>query len=218
MLSLIALTALAFAATNVDNVLLLVYVIGRRGQRPGPVWVGALLTSATLVALCLAVAFAVDVAPQRWIGYLGVVPLALGMRELHRLATARREPAEAARDAPPLGAAAVTGVLLANSGDTLGALLPLFAETRDALLFAIAATTLGMSAIGCALAYAIASHARVGPIVERVGAWLVPFALIAVGVYVLLDTTTDTVLAGPEAPPWARSDPPIRRISTLAPW
>jgi len=189
----VALSVLAFAATNLDNLIVLVGVVSRPGQPFAAVVRGALLSVGLMLALCVAAAFAADLAPKRWIGMLGLVPIALGVREL--LALARRSPdaplaAGATSAIPPLG---VASLMLANSADSLGALVPLFAETRAALLPAIVVAVLAVSLGGCSLARWVASHPRVGPLLQRLGPRLVPFVLIAVGSYVLLDTRTDTL-------------------------
>ena len=194
MLSLAGIVLLAFTATNLDNLILLVGVLSRPGQAFASVLSGALLSAGVLAALCLGAAFAADLAPQRWIGYLGVVPIALGLRELYRLAAAGG--AETGKDgagAAPIPAFGVAGILLASSADTLGALLPLFAETDDGLLPVLVAVMLAATLLGCELARRLASSQSLGPTLRRVGPRLVPIALIAVGIYVLSDTGTDTL-------------------------
>ena len=207
-LSIAGLAVLAFAATNLDNLLLLVGALSRPRQAFGPVVAGVLLSSSATLALCVAAALAAGLAPEAWIGYLGLVPIGLGLFELYRLASSRgaRE-GGAQSDAPPIPAFAVAAVMLANSADSFGALIPLFAETRHSLLLVIVAAVLLTSLCGCALARWIASHERFGPPIRRVGPLLVPFVLIAVGLYVLSDTRTDTLLdvasigVGPVGPP-----------------
>lgn len=200
-LPVVGLVVLTFAATNLDNLLLLVGIVSRVGQPFARVVAGTLLAAIVMLALCVGAALAADFAPQRWVGYLGFVPVALGLRELYRLAAARsneaREPYAGAAPIPALG---VAGVMLANSADSIGALLPLFAETRDALLPLISAVVLAASLLGCALARWIASHERLGPPIRRIAPRLVPIVLIAVGLYVLSDTGTDTLLDVPAAP------------------
>jgi cadmium resistance protein CadD (predicted permease) len=147
-----------------------------------------------VVTACIGAAFAANFAPQRWVGYLGLVPIALGVHELYRLyAPNSREPTGPEPNAPPIPALGVAGVMLANSADSLSALVPLFAETRDALLPLIALVVLAASAIGCWLARWISSHERLGPLIRRMAPRLVPFVLIGVGLYVLSDTGTDTL-------------------------
>jgi cadmium resistance protein CadD (predicted permease) len=207
-LSIAGLAVLAFAATNFDNLLLIVGALSRPRQAFGPVVAGVLLSSSATLALCVAAALAAGFAPEASIGYLGLVPIALGLLELYRLVRSRGAGEGGARpDAPPIPALAVAAVMLANSADSVGALIPLFAETRHSLLPAIVAAVLLTSLCGCALARWIASHEHFGPPIRRVGPVLVPFVLIAVGLYVLSDTRTDTLLdvapigVGPVGPP-----------------
>ena len=75
------LAVLAFAATNLDNLLLLVGIVSRAGQSFARVVAGTLLAAVVMLALCMGAALAVDFAPQRWVGYLGFVPVALGLRD-----------------------------------------------------------------------------------------------------------------------------------------
>jgi cadmium resistance protein CadD (predicted permease) len=197
-LSVIGVAVLAFVATNLDNLVLLVGILSRAGQTFASIVAGALL--ACVVTLCLGVsaALAADLAPQRWLGMLGVVPIALGLRELTRLVRSRPQHRDARKsDAPALGVLGISGLLLANSADSLAALVPLFAETREALLPLVAVAILAVTLLGCGLTRWIASHPRVGPTLRRIAPKLVPFVLIAVGVYVLANTRGDT---SPDAP------------------
>ena len=193
-LSIAGLALLAFAATNLDNLLLLVAALSRPAQGFRPIVTGVLLSSSTILALCVAASLAAGFAPHAWLGYLGLIPIGLGLLELYRLVTSRGTGAgNAPSDAPPIPALAVAGVMLANSADSLGALLPLFAESQHSLLPVIVAAVLLSSLVGCALARWIATHEHFGPPIRRVGPVLVPFVLIGVGLYVLSDTRTDTL-------------------------
>ena len=200
-LSIVGLTGLsllAFAATNLDNLVLLVLVVSRPGQAPAHVVAGVLLASCVVLSIGLVAAFVADFVPRPWLGALGLFPIALGVRELYRLAmSASAEDAGTESDAPTLGVLAVAGVMLVNSADSLSALLPLFAETRKALLPVIVVVVLAASVLGCGLARWIASHERFAPPLQRFGPKLVPFVLIAVGLYVLTNTGTDTLLDAP---------------------
>lgn len=189
-------TLMAYVATNLDNLVLLVGVSSRPRQPFASIVAGVVLASAGLLALCLAAALAADFAPQRWIGYLGVLPIAIGLRELYR--SRRAAPAASGvpdTDAPAIAARWVAGLMLANSADSLAALTPLVAESRDVLLPVVGAVVLATSLAGCGIARWITTHERVGARVQQLGQKLVPYVLIAVGLYVLLDTRTDTVLS-----------------------
>jgi cadmium resistance protein CadD (predicted permease) len=154
---------------------------------------GALLAVSVMIALLMVAAVLADFVPTLWLGWLGLIPLALGLRELVRLrARVAGADATGADALPPIGAVGIAGVLLAHSGDSFGALAPLFAETRRGLLPLIAAVVLVLTLLACALARWIVSHPRVGPAIRSVAPRLVPFVLIAVGLYVLTDSPTDT--------------------------
>jgi len=190
-LALGGVAVLAYAATNLDNLLLLVAVATRPAQPYASIVGGVVLATATLLALCGVASLAADFAPERWIGYLGVVPIAMGLRELLGWIRARPGREAVPAGAPVVRAPWVAGLMLANSADSLGVLVPLFAETRDALLPMLAAALLSASLLGCALGYWITTHERIGDLVRRVGPRIVPFVLIGVGLYVLLDTRSD---------------------------
>ena len=192
-LALMGLAVVAYAATHFDNLILLVGVVSRQGQPFAAVAIGVLLSTGAILALCIGAALVADLAPQHWLGYLGLVPIGFGVRELYRLKRADSD-SETDSGIPAISAVGVAAVMLANSADTLGALVPIFAETRDALLPAVIVSVLVASGAACGLAWWIARHRHMGPAIRRLGPRLVPFVLIAVGLYVLSNTRTDTVL------------------------
>ena len=77
--------------------------------------------------------------------------------------------------------------------DTLGVLLPLFAETADPWTYVLSATVLFAAALWFVLALWISRHPWIRANVARAERWLVPTLLIAVGSYILFNSTSDTV-------------------------
>ena len=80
-----------FAATNVDDLFLLVAFFADPRRRPGAIVAGQSLGIAVLVAASLAASLVSRVLPAPWVGLLGLVPLARGIAGLTRRW----------RDAPP---------------------------------------------------------------------------------------------------------------------
>ena len=81
-----------------------------------------------------------------------------------------------------------------NSGDSVAIFFPLLAESgRDALLWIVSAFLL-CALLWSALAWRIADQPRIARRIEQVGEKLVPWIMIGMGVYILLDTGTDTLL------------------------
>lgn len=191
-LAVVGVTAAAFISTSFDNFTLLLgfYADGRYAK--GKVLFGYAASTLGMVFLAHGASTAVESAPARSLGYLGLIPLALGLVGLVRLIRgARRE--EIGRETEPRGFLAVLGVMLANSGDTLVVFTSVFADTAEGIESWIMGT-----AIGIALAYALLAQW----LVERSGAAdrlqrytrvILPFLLIGIGAYILANTATDGV-------------------------
>ena len=81
------LTAIGvFAGTNVDDLIVLtvLFLSARAGGRPRAwqVWAGQYGGIAVLVAVSIGAALGLTVVPDRWVGLLGAVPFALGVKGL----------------------------------------------------------------------------------------------------------------------------------------
>jgi cadmium resistance protein CadD (predicted permease) len=130
-LPLIALSVTAFVATNLDDAFLLLLFFGDRRYRARHVFIGQALGVGLLVLLSLIGARAALALPARAVGLLGLLPIAIGVKQLLERRRARQAEPEAVV-APPGAAgwrraAAVAGVTLANGGDNVGVYIPLFA-------------------------------------------------------------------------------------------
>jgi len=187
----VALTA--FVSTNMDNLVLLAVLVGQTGQRRLSVLLGYTAAIATIAAVGLVAARLADAVPSSALGYLGLVPLAMGLNRLRRLRHPAPSLAETEAPRSTLGIAAVAALMLSNGSDTLGVLLPLFAETPEPLTYVIAATVVAAALLWFALARWLAGHPWVRARLGRVERWLVPILLICVGLYILVDTPTDTL-------------------------
>ena len=82
----VAGSAVVFAATDVDDlaVLTVLFLSARAIDRPRPwhIWAGQYLGVGTLVAVSLLAAAGLHVVPEKWVGLLGLLPLALGPADL----------------------------------------------------------------------------------------------------------------------------------------
>ena len=96
--------------------------------------------------------------------------------------------------APGRGAAATAFTLtLSNSGDSIALFLPLMAETERESLMLLVALYLLLVLAWAGLARRVVTRAGLVDALSRHSRWLLPVVMIAVGSYVLLDTTTDTL-------------------------
>lgn len=191
----VGLGAVGFLSTNGDNLLLLLAFLADPAYRPRQVIVGYCVAMAALFGAAGAGAAAGSLLPVEYLGFLGVVPLVLGVRRLIGLVRPPDDPR--GKPVPPAvrGSNTLTVALieLANGADTVAVFAPLLAESRPAAATALGATFVAMTAAWCAAAYYISKHPATGDWARRYSRLLVPFALIGLGLYILFDTTTDLV-------------------------
>ena len=192
-LPLVSLGVTAFVATNVDDSFVLLFFFGDRRFRARHVFAGQALGVGLLVLLSLAGALLALAVPERLVGLLGLLPIALGVRQL---VEGQRGAADAATPAPVVArgepgwrlAAAVAGVTLANGGDNVGVYVPLFA-TRSAWETTLIVVVFGvMLAVWTFGAYYLARRSAAAARLQRVsGAWM-PWVLIGLGVVILIES------------------------------
>ena len=191
-LPLIALGVTAFAATNLDDSLMLVLFFGDRSFRARHVFAGQTLGVGLLVLLGLVGALLALALPEWAVGLLGLLPIALGVK---RLLERHDRPPEVAGSAvsPASGAsgwrraAAVAGVVLVNGGDNIGVYVPLFATRppgQTALLLAIFAVMLLVWTFG---GYYLARRSPIAAGIRRTAGSIMPWVLIGLGVVILVE-------------------------------
>ena len=190
---MVGVSLAAFLSTSLDNLFLLIGLMSDGRTRTRDVALGYAGSMTLVVTVGLAGSYAVDFAADGWLRYLGLVPLGLGLWRLAALV--RGQPAAALEQLPPRagGPLPVCGVMLANSGDSLGVFASLMAETSDLLVLVIGATAIGMALGWTLVARQVVEHPSLAPRLRKIDRYAVPVLLISIGFYILLDTPTDTV-------------------------
>lgn len=192
----VGLGALLFAGTNIDDVFILLALFSNRSFRALEILAGTLLGMAGLIALSIAGALlAIAIAPG-YVGLLGLVPLGLGILQLMRRGDDDDDETGPAAQGGILRAFAVGTITIANGGDNLGVYIPMFA-TADRLTLAIyAATMLALTAGLCWFAHTLVNHPRWSDPLRRYAGPLTPFILIALGLYILIESRAYTLALG----------------------
>ena len=192
----ILLVAGSFVATNVDNLLLLVVVMGAEPRKRAAIALGFVSSAVCVLSVAaLGAVLGANLDPEL-LGYLGLVPLLLGVYLLlkqWRTKAPAQEPDDTLLASPGSGWLTAFLLMFSNSGDSLAVFFPLLAESeRDSLLLIIS-VFLSMALLWTALAWSIADQPRLARRIEQVGEKLMPWMMMAVGIYILMDTATDTV-------------------------
>jgi cadmium resistance protein CadD (predicted permease) len=182
-----------FAVTNVDDILVLSLFFGRSAGQDGAarrIVAGQYLGFAALLVVVTAAAYGATFLPESAIPYLGVLPLALGLRAAwqawrdrrHGSSGARRD--EVKRDGPK--ALQVAAVTFANGSDNISVYLPVFARTGAAGITVYVAVFLVLVGVWCAAGRFFATRPAVAKILSRWGHILHPLVLIALGLFILI--------------------------------
>jgi cadmium resistance transport/sequestration family protein len=181
----------AFAATNIDDIFVLTLFFAQVNKRlkRWHVVAGQYAGFAALVALSLVGYFARFVAPEEWIGLLGVLPIIIGIRKLWQLQSGTREETHVERPAAH-AVLTVAAVTFANGGDNLGIYTPLFASSSFVELVLMLVVFFLLVAVWCALGYSLGRHPAVSAVLDRYGHLIVPFVLIALGLYIMIESGT----------------------------
>ena len=92
-----------------------------------------------------------------------------------------------------LGYLGLIPVMLASSGDTFAALFALFTDTVDLYTIVMLGTVAAAALAWCGLAAWLFSHPPLEKLLSRLAHYVLPFLLIGIGVYILLDSGTDVL-------------------------
>lgn len=193
MLSAVLTGVVSFAATNVDDIFLLMLFFSQADGkfRAWHIVAGQYMGFAALVGLSLLGSLGALVIPGEWIGLLGAVPIYLGVRAL---LAPRGDAEEGGGPVGVSGAWGVAAVTFANGADNLGVYVPLFAGAGPARTGVIVFVFFALVALWCFAGHKLGSHPAVAEKIDRYGHVVVPFVLMALGVYIVLEAGSPALL------------------------
>ena len=191
LLSVVGLAGAAFVSTSLDNFAILLGFFGDDEYPRRQVVLGYVSAVVLVVIGAFVAAQAVELAPVRYLGLLGVVPLSLGAVGLVRLVRIAGPVAPAARPTRGKGFMPVLLVMVANSADSFAVYLSVFSDTSDAIEVPIFATVVVLALSTAALARWLVTRSAWAGTLQKIGRVVLPFLLMAIGAYILLNTGTD---------------------------
>lgn len=184
----LALTvASAYILTNID-VLFAFLALAAAGRRTAAV-AGFLLAQILVVGGAVVVGSGAEVLAPADLGLLGLVPVALGFREVWR--NRRRTTQPQAEKPPPGSLVGALALFLALSTDTFVLMAAFFADTRAVFDHFVLSGALMAVAVLFALATVLNRLLKPSPQTQKFFERLAPLVMIAAGLYILMDTQTD---------------------------
>jgi cadmium resistance transport/sequestration family protein len=196
-----------FASTNIDDIFLLMtwFAQSNGSLTQKQIVIGQYLGFITLVLLSLIGAFGALVISKEWIGLLGIFPIYLGVKALWERYKEKDDATENEPEDQPIEKGAkrnflqrflhpniykVATITFANGGDNIGIYIPYFSNQDIARLVIIIAIFLVLVAVWCFIGYKLVSHPLVAKNLEQYGHIIVPFVLILLGGYILMESGT----------------------------
>jgi cadmium resistance protein CadD (predicted permease) len=168
-----------FAATNIDGLFLTAALLADRSFRARDVILGTYAGIGALYAASAAGSLVSLIAPPALIALLGLVPIALGLMQL------RKSAVEEPEHLKPGGMLAVAAFNVAMGADNIGVYTPVFAASSAVDIAAYGAIFALLTALWCYAAYRLVIHPSIGAPVRRYAPRLVPYVLIALGLWIL---------------------------------
>jgi cadmium resistance transport/sequestration family protein len=193
----------AFIATNVDDIVILMLFFAQTNNsfRRQHIIAGQYLGFIALIIASLPGFFGGLLVPRTWIGLLGLLPIAIGISslltkeedELEIQTVTNSSTAKLLVIIAPQ-TYKVAAVTFANGGDNIGIYVPLFASSNLAELAVICLTFLVLIGIWCYVAYRLTRHQAIAHLLTKYGKRIVPFVLIVLGIYILLESRSYQLL------------------------
>ncbi|KYC41628.1 transporter [Scytonema hofmannii PCC 7110] len=198
---------IAFVATNIDDILILLLFFSQvdANFRKRHIIIGQYLGFSAIIIASLPGFFGGLVVPHEFIGLLGLLPIAIGIKKLlsqeefTEVQTVTSD-FKASSSNHPLGSFLVSllhpqtykvaAVTLANGGDNISIYIPLFAGNSYASMGVILIIFFVMVGVWCTIAYLLARQEAIAHTLSRYGRVAVPFVLICLGLFIMYERGT----------------------------
>jgi cadmium resistance transport/sequestration family protein len=205
LLSVILVGITSFIATNLDDIVVLVIFFSQVNAtfRRRQIVLGQYLGFTALLLLSLPGYFGGLVLPKAWVGLLGLLPLGVGVGQLLNpdtdepdVQTVSIASESKASIRTVMGsllspqAYQVAAVTIANGGDNIGIYVPLFASSTFSRLAIIVSVFLVLVGVWCWVAERLTRQRAIALLLSHYGHRIIPFVLIGLGFYILIDSGT----------------------------
>ena len=195
---LIFLGITAFVSTNIDDIFLLILFFSNSLKFPSyQVVIGQYIGIGLLVAISIIISFISLVIPAFIIGFMGIIPIIIGIKKLIEYYKKKKEPDTNSSknklirttnfSRPSLSFLSVAAITFSNGGDNIGIYTPLFASnnTIDQIVILVIIFII-MTAVWCGVSYYLVNHSFLANSIQRIGHLVLPFVLIGLGISIMV--------------------------------
>ncbi|KFY06627.1 hypothetical protein V492_07898 [Pseudogymnoascus sp. VKM F-4246] len=193
--STIGTACLTFLITNIDDAFVLVTFFAEsstsRNLTPLKITLGQFIGFTVIVVVSL-IGYAVAVAlPSEPIGFLGLLPILLGVWRLFDLIFPKKDDAEdegseSQRIANAKSVFKVAIITVMNGGDNIGTYIPLFSQAQGAEIAVYVVVYYILLGIWCLIAFLIMKQKHILRVAEKYATFVIPFLYLGLGIYIVV--------------------------------
>ena len=190
---LVPIGVAAFVATNIDDLFVLMMFFSSLTFPVRQVVLGQFIGIGLLVAISALGSLISLVVPTYIIGLMGIIPIIIGVKNLVETRKKDKPPlrqmVQDRKNRSYLSFLSVAAVTFSNGGDNIGVYVPLFSKYNSvSQITTLAAVFIAMTAVWCISSYYFVNHPLVAARIRHVGAIVLPFVLIGLGIYILSES------------------------------
>ena len=178
----------SFIATNIDDLFIdtLLFASAKTKTESRNIFIGKYIGIGTLLLVSIAGVYGVKFFPHRFISLLGLVPVALGIKEIIESVKSEADCNENNIAEKSLNMLLNTALItIANGADNIGVYIPLFAGFNLWQIMLTTAVFAVMIAVWCSFGKALASLPTLKNNIQKYRKIIVPTVYILLGVYIL---------------------------------
>lgn len=183
-----------FAITNIDDLFVLVTFNAEatksRVITPFKIVLGQFIGFTIIVAISM-IGFGISlVLPPEPIGFLGLLPILLGIWKFcHLFYLQPEEPVEVSTAAAMKGVLKVALITLMNGGDNIGTYIPLFAQVEKAAIAVYVVVYYILLAVWCLAASLVMRQKHILALVQKYVDFVLPILYTGLGIFIIVKSS-----------------------------
>ncbi|RHZ51794.1 uncharacterized protein CDV56_104249 [Aspergillus thermomutatus] len=186
----------SFAITNIDDMFVLVTFFAEasasRTVTPLKITAGQYLGFTVIIIISMIGFGASLLIPAEPIGFLGLLPILLGIWKFFDLLFPEEEDEEESEKSKIAGVKSilkVSAITVMNGGDNIGTYIPLFAQAKGAEIAVYIVTYYILVGVWCLVAFLVMKQKHILLVAERYASVVVPFLYLGLGVYIVVKSS-----------------------------
>ena len=189
MIEVVIASIMCFIATTIDDLFLdmLFFAQATTRKQVQSIFAGKYVGIGILVLLSCLGAYGLQFVPEKYIGFLGFIPIAIGVKE--GLENFKKESEDEEKEQAELSKGFLWSVVLvtiSSGADNIGVYIPLFANYSFIQMVAVVITFVVMVACWCFLGKTLSSLPYLRKFLLKYKQIIVPVVLICLGIYIML--------------------------------